>query len=114
VTLSLVGSNTDWSQADTMAAFYPTPIATPLVNEVTVNSATTASLNISVPVNTPVGTYCFYMSTGGQIVSACIQVYANTPTLTMSPANGLLPTSGTNSFNVSFTANSQASRRRAR
>ncbi|MGD0911310.1 MAG: Ig-like domain-containing protein, partial [Terracidiphilus sp.] len=103
VTLSVVGSNTDWSQADTMAAFYPTPIATPLVNEVTVNSATTASLNISVPVNTPVGTYCFYMSTGGQIVSACIQVYANTPTLTMSPANGLLPTSGTNSFNVSFT-----------
>jgi hypothetical protein len=103
VTLSVVGSNTDWSQADTMSAFYPTPIATPLVNETTINSPTSAQLNISVPTNTPVGTYCFYMATGGQKVSACIQVYANTPTLTMSPANGLVPTSGTNSFPVSFT-----------
>ena len=103
VTLNVVGSNTDWSQADSMAAFYPTPIATPLVNEITVNSPTSASLNVSVPTNTPVGTYCFYIATGGQIVSACVQVYANTPTLTMSPANGLVPSSGTNSFNVSFT-----------
>jgi hypothetical protein len=103
VTLAVVGLNTDWSQADSMAAFYPTPIATPLVNEITVNSPTAASLNISVPTNTPVGTYCFYIATGGQIVSACIQVYANTPTLTVSPANGLVPPSGTNSFTVSFT-----------
>ena len=103
VTLTVTGLNTDWSQADTVAQFYPTPIATPHVDETTINSATSAMLNISVPTNTPVGTYCFYMATGGQIVSACIQVYANTPTLTMNPANGLLPTSGTNSFNVSFT-----------
>ena len=103
VTLNVVGLNTDWTQAQTMSAFYPTPIATPLVNETIINSPTSAQLNISVPVNTPVGTYCFYMATGGQIVSACIQVYANTPTLTMSPANGLLPTSGTNPISVSFT-----------
>jgi hypothetical protein len=103
VTLSVVGANTDWSQADTMSAFYPTPVATPVVNETTITSPTTAKLNISVPTNTPVGTYCFYMATGGQIVSACIQVYANTPTLTMSPANGLVPSAGVNSFMVNFT-----------
>jgi hypothetical protein len=103
VTLTVTGSNTDWTQAQTMSAFYPTPIATPLVNETTILSATSAKLNISVPTNTPVGTYCFYMATGGQIVSSCIQVYANTPTLTMSPANGLVPSTGTNSFTVTFT-----------
>jgi hypothetical protein len=103
VTLNVTGSNTDWSQANTMSAFYPTPIATPLVNETTILSQTSAQLAISVPTNTPVGTYCFYMATGGQIVSACIQVYANTPTLTMSPANGLLPVSGTIPISVSFT-----------
>ncbi len=44
------------------------------------------------------------MATGGQIVSSSINVYANTPTLTMSPANGLLaPTGAPNSFSVSFT-----------
>jgi hypothetical protein len=103
VTLTVTGQNTDWSQADTMSAFYPTPIANPMVNETTILSATSAQLNISVPTNTPVGTYCFYMATGGQIVSACIQVYANTPTLTMSPANGLVPTSGNNPISVTFT-----------
>jgi hypothetical protein len=103
VTLNVTGLNTDWSQANTMSAFYPTPIATPLVNETTILSPTSAQLAISVPTNTPVGTYCFYMATGGQFVSACIQVYANTPTLTMNPPNGLVPASGTNMFSVSFT-----------
>ncbi|MGP8253373.1 MAG: choice-of-anchor D domain-containing protein, partial [Terracidiphilus sp.] len=103
VTLTATGLNTNWSQADTNAAFYPTPNATPLVNKVTINSATSAKLAISVPTNTPPGAYSFYMVAGGQVVSASINVYVNPPTLTMSPANGLVPSTGTNSFNVSFT-----------
>ena len=73
---------------------------------VTINSATSASLAVAVPTNTPPGTYGFYMSTGGQVVSSSINVCSATPSLTMSPANGLLPTgSAVNSFSVSFTGN---------
>ncbi len=103
VTLNVTGINTNWIQGTTTASFYPAGVPVPVVNEVTINSATSAQLAISVPTTTPPGTYGFYMATGGQIVSASIGVYANTPTLTMSPANGLVPATGTNSFSVSFT-----------
>ncbi len=104
VTLAVTGFNTIWNQSDTTAAFYPAGVPTPSVNEITINSATSANLNISVPTTTPPGSYPFFMATGGQIVSASIHVFANTPTLTMSPANGLLPSGAVpNSFSVSFT-----------
>ncbi|MGB6746110.1 MAG: hypothetical protein WBE38_20845, partial [Terracidiphilus sp.] len=103
VTLNVTGINTNWIQGTTMSSFYPAGVPVPNVNETIVNSPTTAQLAVSVPTSTPPGTYSFYMATGGQIVSASINVYANTPTLTMSPANGLLPSAGTNSFSVSFT-----------
>jgi hypothetical protein len=108
VTLTVTGSSspaTIWNQADTTAGFYPAGVPTPSVNLITINSPTSANLNISVPTNTPPGTYGFFMATGGQILSSSINVYANTPTLTMNPANGLLPapTSAPNSFTVNFT-----------
>ena len=104
VTLTIVGSNTHWVQGTTNSAFYPIPfIPVPAVDQVTVNNATDAQLNIAVPVDEPVGDYAFWMATGGEVVSASIHVYAHTPTLTMSPANGLVPSSGTNSFTVNFT-----------
>jgi hypothetical protein len=103
VTLNVTSINTNWIQGTTMSSFYPAGVPVPLVNETTINSATSAQLAISVPTSTPPGAYSFYMATGGQIVSASINVYANTPTLTMSPANGLVPSAGTNSFSVSFT-----------
>jgi hypothetical protein len=103
LTLNVTGLNTIWDQAQTTAAFYPGGVPVPSVNEITINSPTSAQLAISVPTTTPPGTYGFYMATGGQIVSASINVYANTPTLTMNPANGLVPSNGTNSFSVSFT-----------
>lgn len=99
VTLNVVGLNTNWVQGTTQAAFYPTPYENIQVNEVTIVDATHAMLNVSVSTNTAVGTYGFYMATGGQVVSASISVYAQTPTLTMNPANGM---PGTN-FSVSFT-----------
>jgi hypothetical protein len=105
-TVTIVGQNTNWSQSNTVAAFYPTPIATPSAPLLTIIDATHATMNVSVPTNTPVGSYGFYLSTGGQIVSSSIGVYANSPTLTMSPGNGLVPSGSTpNSFSVSFTGN---------
>ncbi len=104
LTLAVVGANTNWVQGTTVAAFYPEGVPVPSFPKVTITSPTTATLNISVPTSTPPATYPFYMATGGQVVSANVTVYANTPTLTMSPANGALPTNNTpNSFSVSFT-----------
>ncbi len=103
-TLTVTGLNTIWTQADTTAAFYPAGVPTPSFDEITINSATSASLNVSVPTNSPAGGYAFYMSTGGQIVNATLNVCPATPTLTMSPANGLTPTNNApNVINVSFT-----------
>lgn len=103
VTVAVTGLNTIWDQATTTAGFYPTTGA-PSIPVITINSATSASLNISVPTTTPPGNYPFWMRTGGQIVSSSISVYPNTPTLTMNPANGLLPSgSAPNTFTVNFT-----------
>ena len=99
VSLAVVGLNTHWVQGTTTSAFYPFPIGNIAVNEIIVADSTHATLNISVSTNTPPGTYGFYMATGGEVVSASILVYPQTPTLTMSPANGLPGTS----FSVSFT-----------
>lgn len=99
VTLSVVGANTNWSSQTTNAAFYPTSVPTPSFDLIAVSDATHAQLNVVVPTNTPPGDYGFYMQTGGQVVNATIHVYAFTPTLTMSPANGLQGTS----LSVTFT-----------
>ncbi|HEY5329958.1 MAG TPA: Ig-like domain-containing protein [Acidobacteriaceae bacterium] len=102
VTLVVTGVNTIWNQPQSTSQFYPEIVPTPSVDEITVNSPTSASLNISVPSNTPPGNYPFYIATGGQIVNATIHVYANTPSMMMTPANGLVPNSGVNTFNVTF------------
>jgi hypothetical protein len=103
VQLAVVGLNTHWNQSTTTAAFSPIP-GSIAVNEIAITDATHATLNISVPVNQSVGTNPFYMATGGEVVYSSITVYANTPSLTMSPANGLLPAiSGVTTFSASFT-----------
>jgi hypothetical protein len=43
------------------------------------------------------------MATGGQVVSSAITVFANTPSMTMSPANGLPGTGFTVNFTGQFT-----------
>jgi methionine-rich copper-binding protein CopC len=102
LTLSVVGQNTNWSQADTVAGFYPEIVPTPSFDLIAVADATHATLNIAVPTNTPPGTYPFYIATGGQVVSSSVTVFANTPTVTMSPANGMVPTAAAPTV---FTAN---------
>jgi hypothetical protein len=108
VTLSVVGAGTSWNSATTKAAFYPQLVPTPSVDLISVTDTTHASLNIAVPTNTPPGSYGFYLQTGGQTVSAAITVYAQTPTLTMSPANGMPGSSFSVSFTGHFTHFSQA------
>ncbi len=104
LTLNVTGSNTSWVQGTTTATFYPVTVPYPSVDEVTINSATSAALAVAVPTTTPPGNYGFYLATGGQVVSSTMCVTANTPTLTMSPANGLLPTApAVNQFTVNFT-----------
>ena len=104
VTLAVTGLNTHWVQGTTTSAFYPEPVPTPSVDLINIGNATHANLNIAVPTDTPVGTYPFYMATGGEIVSASIHVYANTPTLSMNPSNGLTPnTASPTVFTVNFT-----------
>ena len=104
LTLSVTGFNTLWVQGTTMAAFYPVPVPAPSFDEITITDATDALLAVAVPTNTPPGAYGFYMATGGQIVSATMHVCAATPTLTVSPANGLLPSgAAVNNVSVSFT-----------
>jgi hypothetical protein len=103
VTLNVVGLNTHWVQGTTMAAFTPYPLGYIGVDEVTVTDATHATLNIAVSTNHPVGEHSFYMATGGEVVYASVSVYAQTPTMTVSPANGLPGASMSVSFTGQFT-----------
>jgi hypothetical protein len=105
LTLSVTGINTNWVQGTTTAAFYPVYwVPTPNFDEITITDATDAQLAIAVPTNTPAGSYEFYMATGGQVVNASVKVCAATPTLMMSPPNGLRPFgAAVNSFTANFT-----------
>jgi Big-like domain-containing protein/ASPM-SPD-2-Hydin domain-containing protein len=108
VQLAVVGLNTHWNQSTTTAVFPPIPYGTIAVNEITITDATHATLNISVPVQDVIGANPFYMATGGEVVYSSVLVYANTPSLTMSPANGLIGTTFSASFTGQFTHFTQA------
>ncbi|RXH57177.1 choice-of-anchor D domain-containing protein [Granulicella sibirica] len=103
VTLSVTGSNTHWVQGTTTAAFYPDPFDPIQINEVTIVNGTQAMLRITVPSDNPVGSHQFYMATGGEVVSASVSVYAQTPSLTVSPANGQPGSTVSVSFTGQFT-----------
>jgi hypothetical protein len=103
VTLDVYGANTHWVQGTTMAGFPPIPVGSIVVNEVTVLSPTHAQLAISVSSDHPVGGHGFYIATGGEVVTSSISIYAQTPTLTMTPANGLPGTCFTVTFTGQFT-----------
>ena len=104
LTLTVAAINTNWVQGTTTAGFYPVPVPAPSFDLINIIDATDATLNVAVPTNSPAGNYEFYMATGGQVVNASIKVCAATPSLTMSPANGLLPYgAAVNSFTANFT-----------
>jgi hypothetical protein len=112
VTLAVTGSNTNWVQGTTSSTIWYESWAgflwTIPVDEVTINSPTSATLNIAVPSNDPAAVFTLDMSTGGQVISTPFTVTAATPSLTVSPANGLPGASFSVSFIGEFTHFSQA------
>jgi hypothetical protein len=103
VVLTVVGSNTHWVQGTTTSAFTPIPVGNISVDKIVVTDSTHATLNISVSSDHPVGGHSFYMATGGEVVYSSISVYANTPTLSMTPANGMPGQTESVSFTGQFT-----------
>jgi hypothetical protein len=102
VSITVVGSNTHWVQGTTTAAFFSIPVAI-TVNRVTIHSPTNAVLDLSIPSNATVGPNGFSMATGGEAVSSSFNVYAATPTLTVSPNTGMPGQNVTVTFTGQFT-----------
>ena len=99
------GIDTIWSTTSnpvTAAGFYPLPVVEPYINELQVRATRTRPWNVTVPSTTPPGNYEFYMATGGQIVNSSLCVYAATPSVSITPANGLVPTAGVSNIPVTF------------
>ena len=103
ITLTVVGANTHWVQGTTTAQFTIIPVGYIGVPLVTIIDSTHAMLNIAVSSDHPVGGHAFYMSTGGEVVYSAVSVYAQTPTLNVSPANGIQGTAISVSFTGAFT-----------
>jgi Bacterial Ig-like domain len=103
-TLSVSGFSTHFDQANTTAWFSPSPYcAVPTVNRITVNSATNASVDIAIPFGGCIGGLQFNMATGGEQVSAVFTVFANTPSVTVSPSNAKVGQTVTVNFTGDFT-----------
>lgn len=91
LTLTVTGVGTLWTQADTTALFLTPPpgCGQLLVTKTTIQSNTSATLNISIPTNACVETETLQISTGGQVLTGAFSVFANTPTLAISPSNAM-------------------------
>ncbi len=101
VEFAVSGTNTHWVDGLTQAALDPLFIT---VNKVKVTSATSATVNISIAPNAPVGARTLTLSTGGEVVSYnSFTVLAYTPTMSVSPSSGMIGTSVPVVFNGSFT-----------
>lgn len=98
-TLLVTGLNTLWVQGTTQASG-----GVGLnVDVVTINSPTSATLNVTIPPNAPVGANSITFSTGGQVVSGPFTILASTATMIMSPTQGLQGTSVPVTFTGDFT-----------
>ena len=100
ISVTVTGIATHWSQ-DTTAAWFPPSYyycPTPQVDRVTINSATSAVLDITVPANGCVGPNTFQMSTGGEVVGAALNVYRKTPSLSLSPSSAMVGSTVTVNF----------------
>jgi hypothetical protein len=91
LTLTVTGTNTLWTQANTSAVFLPPPpgCGQLVVNKTTIVSNTAATLNISIPANACVGTDTLQISTGGEVLTGTFAVFANTPTLALNPSSAM-------------------------
>lgn len=100
--LQVLGANTNWVQGETTAVDATSPEVVFSVDRITVNSPTSLTLNISVPSNATPGGHTLQIATGGQVLNATVNVYAQTATMLMSPANStpgaLVPVTFTGQF----------------
>jgi hypothetical protein len=102
--ITVTGSNTHWVQGTTTASFVIEqlcPVIT--VNKVTVNSATSALLNATIPYEACTGGEQLIMATGGEAPSASFTVLANTPTVMMNPSNAVPNSTLSVNFTGDFT-----------
>ena len=100
--VTVTGSNTHWVQGTTTAMLSgPAPGVT--VTRITVTSATSAILDLSIPALAVVGNYTLTMATGGETVTSIFSVFPNTPTLTIAPGSGKAGTAVPVSLTGEFT-----------
>ena len=98
LTITVTGLNTHWIQGTTNAWFSPDACGSIVVNRVTINSATSADLDVTISAHACLGTKTFQLATGGEVVSAAFGVYATTPSLMLSPSTGKVGTTLTVNF----------------
>jgi Quinohemoprotein amine dehydrogenase, alpha subunit domain III len=105
VSVTVTGQATHWQQGTTSASFAPYQPGCPVVavNTVTVETPTRAVLNLTIPVNTCVGSQAFQMATGGEVVSSSFGVYEHTPSLNLGPSSAMVGTIVTVNFLGEFT-----------
>ena len=92
--VTVTGSNTHWFQGTTTASVYccgPTSYLL-TVNRVTINSPTSAVVDLTIPASAPVTGYTFSMATGGEVVNSSFSVFNNLPSLSISPGSGMIGT----------------------
>ena len=101
VALAVTGSGTHWANGLTFASLGGLIV----VNRVSVNSPTSAEVDITIPSAAATGVYSLTMSTNGEIETAhnAFTVLPFTPTLTMSPSSGMVGTMVTVNFSGNFT-----------
>ena len=103
ITVTVSGNGTHWQQGSTTAVFPTGCQSPPAVSAVTVNSATQATLTISIPANACVGSQLLRLATGGEVLDTTFGVYAHTPSLTIGPASAMIGSAPTVNLLGEFT-----------
>ena len=102
VNVLVTGDATHWQQGTTTASF-PNQCVEPIVNLITITSATSAVLNLQIPAGACVGPHLLQLATGGEVVTTSFGVYQATPSVGLSPSNAMVGTSLTVNFVGQFT-----------
>ena len=100
VALIVTGFGTHWAPGLTFAS-----MGGLIVNRVSVNSATNAEVDITIPTTASIGTYGLTMSTNGEIESDpnAFVVLPYTPSLTLAPSSGMIGTTVNVNLSGNFT-----------
>ena len=104
LTIHATGNNTHWDQSTTTSWFSQIPYcAVPTVNRITINSPTSADIDVTVPLGGCVGGIQFNMANGGEHVAGTFTVVANTPSVMLTPGSAKVGQTVTVNFTGDFT-----------